>query len=525
MLRFKSILVSCLALFVLVACDSDGDGEIDDIVVECPAVGNLTPEEVGINQCEIGGTLTADGTLTSDVIWILDGRLQVGNETDTAILTIDGGTEINGSGSDHVLVFPGSAIQANGSSAEPVHFLSDDSDVDGTAEWGGLFLRGFNGLPTLTGTQGANILDYVVVSEAGAPVEVTIDGQTVTYQDNIVLNGVDDTTILTFVQSHNSARDGFHILNGDPRLSWILATGSARDGVWYSNFTGLIKDLLVIHNPDPIGTTGRSGIYASETLEGNSNPRIVNATLFGRDNESIPSASNEDANEFGILLADNTDQIRLANVLIANFRHGCIEADDGADLSGIDTDIPGPTYLDGVHCANEAGPNPTEFVVVRDDATGFPEGVIAPNNSPNSDGIVYYNGAGGELPDSNEEFDPTAGGINLTGELVDRANNFTASWYLDNIRGFGNGLLANPLFLNGFLDGDTNNDGDLNDEDNGSPFIISAENPFNSDVAADTFGYDMTHVGAVRGGAITNTQFDNWTVATGPGEGFVVGGN
>ena len=107
MLRFKSILVSCLALFVLVACDSDGDGEIDDIVVECPAVGNLTPEEVGINQCEIGGTLTADGTLTSDVIWILDGRLQVGNETDTAILTIDGGTEINGSGSDHVLVYPG----------------------------------------------------------------------------------------------------------------------------------------------------------------------------------------------------------------------------------------------------------------------------------------------------------------------------------------------------------------------------------------------------------------------------------
>jgi len=525
MLRINSILISFLALFLIVGCDSNGDGEIDDLAAECPAVGNITPTEIGINQCQIGGTLLTGGTLTSDVIWVLDGRFQVGTENDNAILTVDAGTQINGSDNDHVLVFPGSAIQANGTSADPVHFLSDDGDVTGSGEWGGLFLRGFNGLSTLTGTQGANILDYVVVSEAGAPVEVTIDGNTVNYEDNIVLNGVDDTTVLTFVQSHNSARDGFHILNGNPRLSWILATGSARDGVWYSNFTGLIKDLLVIHNPDPNGSSGRSGIYASETDEGNSNPRIVNATLVGRDSESTPSASDPDANEFGILFADNTDQIRLGNVLIANFRHGCIEADDGADLSGIDTDIPGPTYLDGIHCANEAGPNPAEFVVVRDDATGFPEGVIAPNNSPNEDGLVYYNGAGPILPDSNEEFDPAAGGINLTGEIADRLNNFTAGWYLDNIRGFGNGLLANPLFLNGFLDGDTNQDGVLDDADNGSPFIISADNPFNSDVAEDTFGYDLTHIGAVRGGAVTNTQFDNWTVATGPGEGFVVGDN
>ena len=66
-----------------------------------------------------------------------------------------------------------------------------------------------------------------------------------------------------------------------------------------------MKDLLVIHNPDSDGSTGRSGIYASETVDGNSNPRIVNATLVGRDSESIPSASDADANEFGILFADN----------------------------------------------------------------------------------------------------------------------------------------------------------------------------------------------------------------------------
>ena len=140
---------------------------------------------------------------------------------------------------------------------------------------------------------------------------------------------------------------------------------------------------------------------------------------------------------------------------------------------------------------------------------------MAANNS-NGDGLVYYNGVGGELAADNL-FNAASGGINFTGELVERGNNFTAGWYLDNIRGIGNGLLANPDFLNGFLDGDTNNNGTLeNGVDNNSPFIIVDDGPggFNQDVAEDTGGYDMTHVGAVRGGSPANTQFDNWTVDT-----------
>ena len=469
----------------------------------CPTVGSITPVEITAGQCSVGGVLETDGTLTSDMMWFLEDGLVVGSESVSATLSIEAGTQIRGSGSDHILVMPGSTILANGTSASPVQMLSDDDDVSGSAEWGGLFLRGFNGLPTLTGTQGANVLDYVVVAEAGAPIDVTIDGTSVTYQDNIVLNGVDSTTTLTFVQSHFSARDGFHILNGDPRMSWLLSTAAVRDGVWYRDFSGLIKDLMVIHNSD----TGRSGIYASETTDGNSNPRIVNATLVGRDNTSEDGTADTAANEFGILFADNADQIRLANVLIANFRNGCFEADSGADLSGIDTTIPGPTYLDGVHCANEAGAN-GNFGVVRAFSTGFPAGTVAPNNS-NGDGLVYYNGA--------------ANPVTFTGEIADRSNEFTSSWYLFNLGTIANGLLgSDPAILNGFLDGDTNNDGVLNGDDNGSPFIIS-DTAFNQDVASDTFGYVMTHVGAVRSGNPSlASQFDGWTVATGAGEGFVV---
>ncbi|MEL7313271.1 MAG: hypothetical protein AAFN07_17280, partial [Pseudomonadota bacterium] len=494
---------------------------------ECPAtVGGATVTPLdrrgGRNVCEVTGVISSDATLTSNIEWALEGRVQVGSAATIATLTIDSGTRIKGDNVDavdYLLVYPGSSIQANGTGARPIRFTSDDAGITGDAEWGGLFLRGSNGMAG-AGAQADNLLDYVVVAEAGAEAMVTVGGTTTTYRDNIVLNGVDRNTRLTFVQSHNSARDGIHIVNGDPRLSWVLSTGAGRDGIWYRDFTGLIKDLMVIHNRDADGSTGRSGIYASETLTGNSNPRIVNATLVGRDNSSdVAEASDV---EFGILFADNTDQIRLANVLIANFRNGCFLANDGADLSQIDTMTPGPNYLDGVHCANEAGPN-GQFGIVAANAVGFPSGTIAANNS-NGNGLVYYNGAGGALPAANTAFDPNAGGIQFTGEVADRANNFTAGWYLDNIRGIGNGLVANPLFLNGFLDGDTNRDGVVNADDTRSPFIIvdDGSDGFNQDVAGDTGGYDMTHVGAVRGGAVTNQQFDGWTVATGRSSGFTV---
>jgi len=136
--------------------------------------------------------------------------------------------------------------------------------------------------------------------------------------------------------------------------------------------------------------------------------------------------------------------------------------------------------------------------------------------------LVYYNGAALALIGANTPFTAAAGGINFTGEIADHSGFFTAGWYLDNLRGLGNGLAGNAAFLNGFLDGDTNNSGAVDAADASSPFISSAAMPFNQDVADDTFGYDLTHIGTVRGGAISNTQFDGWTVATGAGEGCAV---
>jgi len=145
---------------ILVACsDNSAINTVPEPVVEtppapdptpvntqgdCPAVGNLEPVEITAGQCTIGGVLDQDATLTADMMWFLEDSLQIGNNQFNAALSIEAGTQIRGSGTDHILVWPGSAILANGTSASPIQMLSDDDDTSGAGEWGGLFLRGFN---------------------------------------------------------------------------------------------------------------------------------------------------------------------------------------------------------------------------------------------------------------------------------------------------------------------------------------------------------------------------------------------
>ena len=111
-----------------------GDAEVDAGIEAggpggCPIVGNLIPFELGPGQCQISGELTESGVLTADQTWFLEGSLQIGTPEIAATLNIEAGTQIRGDNqdvTDYVLVYPGSSLQANGTSANPVQFLSDD---------------------------------------------------------------------------------------------------------------------------------------------------------------------------------------------------------------------------------------------------------------------------------------------------------------------------------------------------------------------------------------------------------------
>lgn len=461
---------------------------------DCPSFEGLEVVELAEDACQISGELLADATLTSDIDWYLEGGLHIGNN-DTAMptLTIEAGTDIFGDSTDtvdYMMVCPGASIQANGTSQLPVRFLSDDNNYDGAGEWGGLVIKGDGD------RQGDNLLDYVVVAEAGA--EFTFqDG---TYRDNITIEGTDDGTRLAFVQSHDSARDGIWIKDSSARMSWILVTGAVRDGIWYRNFNGLVKDLMVLTRPE----SGRSGIYASATelQEGISNPRFVNVTLFDMDTSVESAADDATKREFGILFADYTIEGQFANVLIGNWKHGCYEAEPTADLTNLE--------MDGVHCANNFGSN-SDFRVVREGGIDFPLVGIG-----NGDGMRYYNGTN----------DP----ILFTGEQNERS--FTAGWYLATIGSLTNGLAADATALNGWSDGDTNGDGVVTGDDVGATPLFGESGPaltntfegisgFNDDVAGDTNGYDLTHNGAVRSSSDESAfQWNGWTVSTGPQQGF-----
>ncbi|CAA0098884.1 Uncharacterised protein [BD1-7 clade bacterium] len=492
-MKIKHLVLPVAVATIFSACSDDDD---DGRVAACPAVGNLNVVELSNSRCQLSGTLLQSASIGDAVEWELEGGFKVGDGTNAVTLTINPGTTIYGDdvdAIDYLFVTSGSAIQANGTGARPIRMLSDDAGVNGSGEWGGLFIRG----------TGENILDYVVVAEAGA--DVTVAGTT--YNNNIVLNGNDENTRLTFVQSHDSAGDGIRIQNGSPRLSWILVTGAQRDGIWYRDFSGLIKDLMVIHRPDLNDQgVGRAGIYASEsTASGDFNPRIVNATLVGRDGTSEDASNDPSAREFGILFADNTDQGRFSNILIANFRNGCYETSANANLSGLPAVKGGNIgYLDGIHCANNAGPNPG-FGVVRADTNDLT--LVGRGNGM---GLRYYNG--NNTP------------ILFTGMTGNR--DFTAGWYLFQVGAITNGLAADPIALNGFNRGDTNNDGVTNTVDIGFAPFLNIDVPFNQDVGDDTNGYDLTHIGSVRSGSDSvSTQFNDWTVATGLGEGFAVVNN
>ena len=122
---------------LLSACGSSSDNDevfaddpfaapppVADTQGACPDVGNLTVTEITAGQCAVGGVLDQSATLTADTMWFIEESIQIGNSQFASTLTIEAGTQIRGAGTDHILVWPGSTILANGTGANPIQMLS-----------------------------------------------------------------------------------------------------------------------------------------------------------------------------------------------------------------------------------------------------------------------------------------------------------------------------------------------------------------------------------------------------------------
>ncbi len=500
-------------LLWLAGCDAESDPNRSDD--DCPNVGDLTVDRttpLGSQPlCLISGVLTINATLPAGVDWRLDGAIEIGDGLSSPQLTIAAGARLRGDNADeYVYVAPGAAINAQGTRSNPIIFSSADADYEGPGEWGGLVIE-----DTLAAFS-PNQINYLVVTEAGA--EFTMGGNT--YNDNIVLLGPHDETVVQYLQSHDSARDGLRLEGtvaapNQARLAWVLVTGANRDGLAYANFTGLVKDLLVIHRTGLFDTGaitgGRAGIYASGAA---SRPLFANVTLVGRD-DSVQVSTGDAIREVGVIFAESTSDMRLVNTIIANFRNGCYEVDDSSDLSALgidgtsdDNTTSTPGYIDGVHCVTEEGflgGLSTSGGLIR--AGGVDLSLPATGGAGNGDGFRYHGNAT----------------LDFLGEAAP-GDDFTSLWFVVNVGGT-TGLLNNQVVsqtnLNAYNAGDTDDNGVVNSSDvdhqplldntSGSGFFGSV-----TGTSEDSAGYDLTRIGASRGQFSTLAdEFDDWTLQNG----------
>lgn len=302
--------------------EASGSAGGDSTVSEnCPSWAGAKDKRDGVDVCSLPATITENRTLTSDIIWLMEGRVTVGNgnremsvvegtlEDGQAVLnvtlTINEGTQVQGvKGSfANLLITRGSKINAVGSASNPIVFSSDDDDLDGAGEWGGLIIQGYGlhneCLTANEGTVACNVdsegesgfgggytvdddsgtLSYVVVTEGGfefAP------GNEI---NGISLIGVGSGTSIDHIQVNANADDGIEFYGGNVNVKYMVLTGNIDDSVdWDEGYQGNIQYVIVKQSAE----TGGNAIEADTegTLDFLSKPTIANGTFIGNGDET-----------------------------------------------------------------------------------------------------------------------------------------------------------------------------------------------------------------------------------------------
>jgi len=295
---------------------SGGNGGTGGQTGTCPT-GTTATTSVGNNTtCAISGTLLSNLTLTSGVIYQLNGRVDVGADVGgngakvggtPVTLTIQPGVKIFGGGtSDFIVVNRGSKIIADGTASLPIVFTSRQ-DILGQAtatsrsQWGGLVLLGrapINACPGPGGLENceaqvegttaffggalpndsSGTLRYVQIKHGG--IEITPNNEL----QNLTLAGVGSGTTIDYIQSHNSSDDGIEWFGGTVNAKHVVVTGASDDSLdWASGWTGRIQYALVIQASDEGDHVIEADNLPSDNLKTPlTNPTIANFTFIGQ---------------------------------------------------------------------------------------------------------------------------------------------------------------------------------------------------------------------------------------------------
>ncbi|MEP1741280.1 MAG: hypothetical protein ABJI60_07720 [Kangiellaceae bacterium] len=315
----------------------EGDEVVQPPVVQPPVTGFTCPsfatkiDAIGSfdNVCEVTGTLTADATFSNDALWVLTGRVAVGEDrASSSELTIEAGTTVIGrSGDDFLVVRRGSTIQANGNQSSPITMTSLEDVTGGETaigQWGGLVLLGnapsnlcdANGDDVADATELANCsisaegdaglyggddsednsgsLEYVIVKQAGKALG---SGDEL---NGISFAGVGSGTNVDYIQVHENLDDGVEFFGGSVNVKHVVLTGNGDDAFdWSFGWTGKAQYVYVQAND----TAGNRAIEADN---GEEFPAATPLTKPIISNFTIVGGNVPDANSEGVLLRHGT---------------------------------------------------------------------------------------------------------------------------------------------------------------------------------------------------------------------------
>jgi hypothetical protein len=247
----KTILLFFAGVNLLLVSCSSGSAPIIDV----------TPPTSVVTEANVSGMLTANTTWTSDKIWVLNGKVVVG---DGITLTIEAGTIIKGkegSGSlaSALVVARGGKLNAVGTASKPIIFTTVKDNIKlgekaGTnltiadnSLWGGLIVLGkakgsfsgnvsefqIEGIPAsdsfgLYGgtddTDNSGHLEYLSIRHGGAEIGA---GNEI---NGLTLGAVGSGTIIKNLEIEATLDDGVEFFGGTVEISNVLIWGQGDDG-------------------------------------------------------------------------------------------------------------------------------------------------------------------------------------------------------------------------------------------------------------------------------------------------------
>ena len=250
----------------------------------------------------VSGTITSNTTWTSDMIYILGGKVVVDGG---ATLTIEAGTIIKGeegagTNASALIIARGSKITAVGTAVSPIIFTStlDNIDIGQTSgtnldendrgKWGGLIVLGnakvstadgdtegqIEGIPATEtyGTYGGSnnadnsgSLSYISIRHGGALIGA---GNEI---NGLTLGGVGTGTTISNIEILGNVDDGIEFFGGSVNVSNVVVAYQGDDGIDIDqNYSGTVNNFIVVHGVDtdealeidgPEGSTYTTGSF------------------------------------------------------------------------------------------------------------------------------------------------------------------------------------------------------------------------------------------------------------------------